>query len=113
MYYSNKTDANLQVLEPLLLETKVDLCLWFNRTCVEPVAPGEYDAPVHAVIGNAGQSLSSFPAVRATWSRYQASQFGYSTIEVNGKTQLVMRFFKDSDDSLDYQFTITRRADLY
>ena len=50
---------------------KVDLCVWGHvhnaeqtcplrqGKCVRATEPGGYDAPVHAVIGNAGQSLSA------------------------------------------------------
>lgn len=59
-------DPYFQLIEPLLMQTKVDLvavghvhnafasCPVYNGTCVTPAAPGEYDAPIHVCIGNAG-----------------------------------------------------------
>jgi hypothetical protein len=119
MYYNNVIDQSFQVLEPLLYETKVDLCLWghvhkaqvtcpvFQGECI--TAPeGQYAAPVHAVIGNAGQSLTSFPEPTAPWSLYQAVEFGYSAIQVHGSKELRMRYFADNGQVLHYEFTIRR-----
>ena len=80
---------------------------------MEPPRAGAYAAPVHAVIGNAGQSLSPF-CLNATcccsmdeggcpaacealpkWSRWRLDRFGYSTLLVEGHTRLTMRFFID------------------
>ena len=76
MYYvsDSKTggeyDLQFAAVEPLLMQYQVDLVLWghvhnayascplYNQTCVKAPAPGAYDAPVHASIGNAGQGLS-------------------------------------------------------
>jgi hypothetical protein len=64
----------------------------YNGTCMTPSTPGGYDAPVHAVIGNGGQSLSGLPKVRAPWDIYHANEFGYSTITAHNATVLEVSF---------------------
>lgn len=63
----------------------------YNGTCVKPTVAGGYDAPIHAVIGNGGQSLDGVPAQRAAWDVYHASEFGYSTITAYNATTLEVR----------------------
>lgn len=114
-------------VEELLVKYQVDLCLWGHvhnaeqtcplarGRCVAAAGPGGYDAPVHAVIGNAGQSLSPFclpdrpycccsalpplcaDACKALppWSVWRMDSFGYSVIEVEGSTGLTMNFYQD------------------
>jgi hypothetical protein len=68
-------------------------CPLRNGTCVT-VKDG-YAAPVHAVIGNGGQSLTPCLAQPPAWSLWCFPQFGYSAIEVTGAERLVMRFYAD------------------
>ena len=60
----------------------------YNGTCVKPSSPGAYDAPIHAVIGNGGQSLSGLPKTREPWDIYHVNEFGYSTITAYNATTL-------------------------
>eukprot|EP00300_Choanocystis_sp_HF-7_P006210 c14553_g1_i1.p1 GENE.c14553_g1_i1~~c14553_g1_i1.p1 ORF type:complete len:684 (+),score=149.77 c14553_g1_i1:197-2053(+) len=122
MYYSNKIDAYFQGLEPLLVKYHVDLCLWghthfaqrtcavVDGACVTTKQKDGYDGPVHAIIGNAGQSLESFPPPeqRAPWSLFEAAVFGYSVITTTGPTKLEMQFFRDIDNVLLHNFTLER-----
>eukprot|EP00040_Diaphanoeca_grandis_P011444 m.58676 g.58676 ORF g.58676 m.58676 type:complete len:648 (+) comp22596_c0_seq2:141-2084(+) len=123
-------------VETLLFQYQVDLCLWghvhnaevtcplYRGKCVEPKTSGGYDAPVHAVIGNGGQSLSSFPVIPEPWSRWRYKEFGFSTVTVEGRTALTMKFFSDCElvgtradcsasNKLVYNFTINRSPTLY
>jgi hypothetical protein len=107
-----------QDVEDLLMQYEVDLCLWghvhnaevtcpiFRATCQNSSVDDQYDAPIHAVIGNAGQSLTKFPRTHPEWSLWRMSEFGYSTLEVNGKSNLTMRFWADVNNSLVHTFTI-------
>jgi acid phosphatase type 7 len=104
-------------VEALLLKHEVDLCLWGhvhnaeqtcplrNGTCVETSSSNEYGGIVHAVIGNAGQSLSAFHN-ETSWSLWRFPEFGYSSIEVVGRKNLTMRFFADSNHTVVHEFTI-------
>ena len=90
----------LGALEPLLVAHKVDLALWghihfaqrscpmVNASCVTATDAAGYDAPIHAVIGNAGQSLTKFTTPRAAWSVYEASEWGFSLMTVHNATHL-------------------------
>merc|ERR1711907_918690 len=73
MYTGNVVDPHFGTIEPLLKDAKVDLCLWghvHNAQVTCPVFQGKCTpgAPIHAVIGNAGQSPTSFPEPKAPWS---------------------------------------------
>lgn len=125
MYYMQSTgsaiDSNFQQFEPLLMKHQVDLVLWghvhnalvtcpvYNGTCVKPSSPGAYDAPIHAVIGNGGQSLSGLPKTREPWDIYHVNEFGYSTITAYNATTLEMKLHADDGDALHYSFTIERK----
>ena len=70
-------------VEQLLLKHEVDLCLWGhnhnaevtcplrNGTCANTTSPNEYGGIVHAIIGNAGQSLSKFTQGGFDWSMWR------------------------------------------
>ncbi|KAM1229475.1 hypothetical protein ACFX2G_040646 [Malus domestica] len=87
-------------VEPLLLESKVDLVLFghvhnYERTCavykseckglpqkdengIDTYDHSNYSAPVHAVIGMAGFTLDGFSSgVNNPWSLSKISEFGY------------------------------------
>jgi len=112
-------------LEDMLYRNRVDLCLWGHvhnaettcplrrGVCVEPSETGGYAAPVHAILGNGGQSLSPF-CLNATcccsmeegscpaacdalpkWSKWRLDRFGYSTLVAEGKKQLSVNFYVD------------------
>ena len=55
-----------------------------------------YDAPIHAIIGNAGQGLFSFPAQRAEWSVYQGKEWGFSHMAIHNATHLTLDFYADA-----------------
>eukprot|EP00656_Telonema_subtile_P030983 TRINITY_DN3394_c0_g1_i1.p1 TRINITY_DN3394_c0_g1~~TRINITY_DN3394_c0_g1_i1.p1 ORF type:complete len:618 (+),score=64.76 TRINITY_DN3394_c0_g1_i1:86-1939(+) len=116
-------------VEKVLLQHQVNLCLWghvhnaevtcpiYNGKCVKPEHPNGYAAPIHAVVGNGGQSLSHFPNASATyppsWSEWRFAEFGYSTIEVSGGASLHMQFWADavpSAGALVHSLWINRTA---
>merc|ERR1712216_700732 len=96
-------------VEEVLLAHRVDLCIYGHvhnaevtcpmarGRCVEPSVPGGYAAPVHAVVGNAGQSITPFPTgPPPAWSRWRLAEFGYATLEIQGPSSLDLRFFADA-----------------
>ena len=79
-----------------------------------------YDAPIHAVIGNAGQELDFVkltPSIEQ-FTDYYASEYGFSTLVVNKNETLTMNFYGDLNSNgtqidqgkfeLHYTFTIDR-----
>jgi len=150
MYSSSSSPGGINVgagawmpdLEDLLIKYQVDLCLWghvhnaeytcplYRGKCVTPAKSGAYAAPIHAVIGNAGQSLTPYPfdathpaPVWSKW-RYTCPQkgnkcvpqaelnkdghgFGYSTLTADGiKNTLTLNFFADKENTLLQTFEI-------
>eukprot|EP00927_Polykrikos_kofoidii_P026610 TRINITY_DN23667_c0_g1_i1.p1 TRINITY_DN23667_c0_g1~~TRINITY_DN23667_c0_g1_i1.p1 ORF type:complete len:687 (-),score=77.31 TRINITY_DN23667_c0_g1_i1:259-2238(-) len=119
-------------VEKVFLQYEVDLCLWghvhnaevtcplMNGTCIES-RDGQYAAPVHATIGNGGQSLSSWctdgsrtcccssigPTCQAAcnnvpaWSKWRLDAFGFAQLEVHGARELTMNFYVDCDGERD------------
>ena len=99
-------------LEPLLARYKVDLAFWghihfaqrscpmVNATCVTTTDGAGYDAPIHAVIGNAGQALTNFSADAglkpASWSVYAAKEWGFSHMTIHNATHLTVDFYADA-----------------
>ena len=92
-------------LEDLLILYSVDLCLWGHNHNAEITCPlqrgkcvfspsGGYDAPVHVVAGNGGQSLSGW-AQTPEWSLWRGIYFGYTTLQVEGPTRLKINMFAD------------------
>eukprot|EP00056_Hartaetosiga_gracilis_P003949 m.69734 g.69734 ORF g.69734 m.69734 type:complete len:564 (-) comp11644_c0_seq1:167-1858(-) len=122
MYYVLKSgsflDKNFAQFESLLMKYEVDLALWghyhnvvrtcpvYNGTCMEPKTEGGYAAPIHAVIGNGGMSLTPIPTKKADWTVFQDSVWGYSTIDANSTT-LHMQMFEDESNRLLHEFTIS------
>lgn len=89
-------DPNFQQIEALAVQHKVDLFAWghvhnafascpvYNGTCVTPSSPGEYDAPIHVCIGNAGMDVTSINTqTKPSWVQWQSSTWGYSTLNVS------------------------------
>jgi hypothetical protein len=94
-----------EIYEPLLLKFKVDLCFWghvhqYERTCGMKnftCAERDEDAPVHVVIGMAGNTYQSpwitrdppphsyggSHQVQPDWSIFRTDNFGYSRLEVS------------------------------
>ncbi|ESW03450.1 hypothetical protein PHAVU_011G014900 [Phaseolus vulgaris] len=94
------SSSNLaEVVEPLLVQNKVDLALFghvhnYERTCsvfqheckalptkdkngVDIYDGRNYSAPVQVVIGMAGFSLDKFPSSKNSWSLKRISEYGY------------------------------------
>ncbi len=67
-----------------------------NGTCVTRKDAAGYDAPIHAVIGNAGQNLSAFPPIQSEWSVYQAQEWGFSHVAIHNATHLSLDFYADA-----------------
>mmetsp|Transcript_3441 Transcript_3441/g.8676 ORF Transcript_3441/g.8676 Transcript_3441/m.8676 type:complete len:226 (+) Transcript_3441:1-678(+) len=109
MYYDASADPHFLTIEPLLQKAQVDLCLWghvhnaqrtcplSNSTCLAPKTAGAYDAPVHAVIGNAGQGISAFPAKKATWSLYQAAEWGWNELLCHNATHMTLNMYGNNN----------------
>ena len=107
-YDPTRPANDLGDIEPLLLQHKVDVAFWghihfaerscpmFNGTCVTRRDASGYDAPIHAVIGNAGQSLSSFSKSPAAWSVYRAAEWGFSHVTVHNDTHLTLDYYADA-----------------
>ena len=128
MYYvyskGGKTDPVFTVLEPLLMQYKVDLfvgahvhntfasCPVYNGSCVDDLDDDLYAAPVHLGLGNGGEHLdlvnSTFPPV---WMVYQASEHGYSTWDISATT-LTMRYYglvNGTVDEMHYEHSMQRK----
>ena len=110
--------GGLGQIEGLLLEYKADLslyghvhnaqlfCAMYNGSACINGAPGAYTAPVHAVIGNAGQELSPFPPLdNRTLFSYEG--WGFNMLDVN-KTHLTLSFYADNGLDLLFNTTIFR-----
>ena len=110
MYCDNQYAAENDMgdLEPLLLKHKVDIAFWghvhfaqrscpmYNATCAATKDAAGYDAPIHAVIGNAGQTLTPFSSPKANWSLYEASEWGFSHVTVHNLTHLTLVYYADA-----------------
>ena len=93
-------------LEALFVKHKVDLAFWghvhfaqrscpmVNATCVKEKDAAGYDAPIHAIIGNAGQNLTPF-TLPAAWSMYEGHEWGFSHMTVHNATHLTLDFYAD------------------
>lgn len=75
---------------------------------IQAKTPGAYDAPIHAVIGNGGQTLSGLPTTRVEWDEFHANEYGYSFMTAYNATHLNMQFYGDEENELLYEFTIYR-----
>lgn len=123
--FCNAIQNQLDDLEPLLAQHKVDIAFWghihyaqrtcpmLNGTCVTHKDNAGYDAPIHAIVGNAGQRLSGFPLLRSKWSVYQAQEWGFSHVTIHNATHLTLDFYADAplDNTapLHHSVTITRK----
>ncbi|CAK0808173.1 unnamed protein product [Prorocentrum cordatum] len=112
--------ASSSDLEDLFLTNEVDLCLWghfhnalatcpvYNGTCVsQPTLSSSrlgymYSAPVHAVIGNGGQTLTPTAKRPAPWVAWQASTWGWSALTAEGSRQLRLTFYAEDNATLHH-----------
>ena len=84
----------------------------YRAKCVTTKDAGGYDAPIHTVIGNAGQSLTAINYEPAPWSVYNAAKWGFSHVDVTNATHLTMRFYDDAPigekPPVDHSFDLVR-----
>jgi hypothetical protein len=121
IYTGNTRDSHLGQIEPLLDQFNVSMSLYghvhnaqlwcpfaafSNGTCAKPSPVGAYAGVVHSVIGNAGQSLSNFPALDSR-TVYHAEEHGYSTMTASS-TLLTFRYYSDITRQLHYEFNMTQ-----
>ena len=71
-------------------------------------------APVHAVIGNAGQSLTPLPHVKPHYDIYEAEEWGFSTLEAAAAGDELTLFFwgdapEDEEPPLRFSHTLRRK----
>jgi hypothetical protein len=66
----------------------------------KPAHVGDYDGPIHVVVGNGGQALAGIPpkVKTAKWARYQSDRWGYWQLQVANATHLTMRLLADVND---------------
>lgn len=122
LYLADQITPQFQSVEPLMLAHHVDLvlnghmhyafrtCPVANSTCVNTTAADGYDAPIWAIVGNAGQSLYSppLPGTSLPYAVWQQSDYGYADIKFAGATGLTMTYYGASDGSVRHSFTISR-----
>ncbi|XP_008231438.1 PREDICTED: probable inactive purple acid phosphatase 27 [Prunus mume] len=119
-------------VEPLLLQSKVDLVLFghvhnYERTCtvyksqckglpvkdengIDTYDHSNYSAPVHAVIGMAGFTLDKFPTgVNNPWSLSRISQFGYLRGYAT-KKEMKLEFVNADTRKVEDRFRITKAS---
>lgn len=122
LYYNGITrDPNFAQFEDLLYQYQVDLvlnghvhyaqayCPTYQSACVTATEAGAYDAPIYAIIGNAGMDLTALGSTSPIL-KWQDSVYGFSTIVVSDATQLKMTFFADGSGDELYSFNIARSA---
>ncbi|XP_068328483.1 probable inactive purple acid phosphatase 27 [Pyrus communis] len=117
-------------VEPLLLESKVDLVLFghvhnYERTCavykseckglpqkdengIDTYDHSNYSAPVHAVIGMAGFTLDGFSSgVNNPWSLSKISEFGYLRGHAT-KKEMKLELMNADTRKIEDRFRITK-----
>lgn len=110
--------VNLQeLLEPLLLQYKVDVvlaghyhsyertCIVNNLVCVD--GDSNTNGIVHVVVGMAGMSLDNESYMKKDWSIYHDQAFGYSTLDVN-RTTLNFQYYHNVDDKIYDSFVLRK-----
>jgi len=126
MWDSWGSEKNLVQMEPLLIKHRVDLSIYGHIHYAEQSCPMEkgkcvgeanrrpdgYDAPVHLVVGNGGQSLSRFPPLKPSYNVFQQHEWGFSVLEAHNATHLTFSFYgdapMDSEPPLRHSFTLVR-----
>jgi len=103
-------------VEPLLLEAKVDLCMWghhhtYQRT--QPVfnATVNPEGPTHVVIGMAGYDLTHdfYPEMLPYFAYRTDKHWGYTRVRVNS-THLRMQFVADDGGDILDDFSLPKRS---
>ena len=98
-----------------MLAGKVDVAFWGHIHFAQSTCPMAYGkctgdtgsgshpdtdgwagGVIHTVIGNAGQSLTPISLPMAEWTRYNASEFGWSHVSVSNASHLRMDFYADA-----------------
>ena len=109
-FYScaRRNAAIADALEPLLLEMRVDLvavghihlaqrtCPITNGTCVEQADSYGYRAPVHAVVGNAGMTMSDCGPEGFLEGSWGSFDHGFASLTANF-TNLELKFWADCE----------------
>ena len=111
-------------LEPLLLQYKVDIAHWghihfaqlscpmYQAACVTTKDAAGYDAPIHAVVGNAGQSLTAIDYDPAPWSLYNLAHWGFAHLTIHNSTHLTFDFHNDAPRAtappINHTFSVVR-----
>ncbi|XP_039002235.1 probable inactive purple acid phosphatase 1 [Hibiscus syriacus] len=131
MYSSLGADVRfLQVVEPLLLDNKVDLVLFghvhnYERTCsvynseclamptkdgngIDTYDNSNYTAPVQAIVGMAGFSLDKFSDDAPSWSLKRISEFGYVRAHAS-KDELSLEFVNSNTKDVEDSFIVTKK----
>ncbi|KAK8542285.1 hypothetical protein V6N12_014886 [Hibiscus sabdariffa] len=123
-------DQFLEVVEPLLLDNKVDLVLFghvhnYERTCsvynseclamptkdgngIDTYDNSNYTAPVQAIVGMAGFSLDKFSDDAPSWSLKRISEFGYVRADAT-KDELKLEFVNSDTKHVEDSFIITKK----
>jgi hypothetical protein len=110
-------------LEPLLKKYKVDMAFWghvhaaeltwpvYNSERIPVSTDGSYDAPVHAVIGNGGQTLTVAAHWDHKWMRWlpKAQYYGYSKLVALNATHMTFTMYRDDTDAVEESITIVRK----
>ena len=123
MYYDNSGPLEpFSAFEDLLMKYQIDLALWghihlaqatypvYKGERVYPNKTGDYDAPIHCIIGNGGQGPSSLPNITKPWNAWELNVWGWNHINIINNTHLNMTFY-DENDKVIYDFTIYRNRD--
>ncbi len=107
MWDAQLGDDYLKQYEDLLLDFKVDLAVWghvhygertcpmYKGVCVSEKDAAGYDAPVHLIVGNGGQGLSTFPEWR-DFDAVQLHEWGFTRLDVLNSTHLTINMYGDS-----------------
>jgi hypothetical protein len=123
-YNISTPENDMGDLEPLLMKYKVDIAFWghihfaqascpmYKGKCINDQDESGYDAPIHTVIGNAGQSLKKIDYSPAPWSLYNVAKWGFSQVSISNATHMTMNFFLDvpigEQPIIDHSFDLVR-----
>lgn len=130
---SSTDDHFRTVVEPLLVDNKVDLVLFghvhnYERTCsvynsqclamptkdengIDTYDNSNYKAPVQAVVGMAGFSLDKFPHLAADWSLSRICEFGYVRAHAT-KDELMVELVNSKTRTVMDSFRITKKQNI-
>lgn len=102
-------------IEPMLLEYKVDLCMWGHHHTYQRTKPVFNEtvhagAPTHVVIGMAGYDLThDFYPEMQPWMVYRTDKhWGYTRVKVNA-SHLRMQFVADDGGDVLDDFSLPKR----